>query len=99
MVSQEYRASASLSRRTWSDPTAALISITAWSKVLGLPFAINSSRSFARGIAGSLRDAIAQHALAAGRDLTTRLGPTGEILGTITPKQARSRRFPLDCQR
>jgi hypothetical protein len=35
----------------------------AWSKVLGLPFAINSSRSFARGIVGFLRDAVAQHAV------------------------------------
>jgi hypothetical protein len=51
MVSQECRASASLSRRTWSDPTAALISTIAWSKELGMAFAINSSRWFARGIA------------------------------------------------
>src|SRR6516225_6222442 len=67
MVSQECRASASLSTRTWSDPTAALISTIAWSRVLGLPFAINSLRSFARGIVGFLRDAIARSALVAGR--------------------------------
>src|SRR6516165_3584021 len=91
MVSQEYRASASLSTRTWSDPTAALISTTAWSKVLGLTFAINSSRSFARGIVGFLRDAIAQPASVAGRDLTACLGPRAKFWGPL-----RSNRHGLD---
>jgi hypothetical protein len=83
MVSQECRDSASLSTRTWPDPTTALISTTASSKFPGLTFAVNSSGSFDRNIVGSLRDVIAQHAIVAGQDLTACPGPTGEIPGTV----------------